>query len=540
MASVWGPADEEDDDIDTLGRGTMTSKVQTWKGSKMIDKRLASRRPDQSLAGKAGEMSLDDMSRWEIEPEEIELGQKLGGGAFGTVYRGRLRGKEVAIKRLNTQEIDEEALDSFRKEVAVMSKLRHPNALLFMGACTTPGNLMIVMELMPRGSVHDLIRKEQVSFKRKMMMAKEAALGMNWLHCSKPAFIHRDLKAGNLLVDQNYTVKVADFGLAHMKESVGEGSFGTMGTPLWMAPEVLEQKEYDESADLYSFGILLWELVTQKDPYGDMPPNELLEQVCKNGVRPEMTDAEFPPRLQALIKRCWDPDPKKRPRFDAILPEFDLIVLEHSIKDNVGREFWRAHFLDKEDRFQDKVSWKVFGKAFCAHFNKSPLPPDDPRFRCLKELTCTSKDEMVNIETWGNLLEWFGPLVGFDQLLDDIVNLLKEAWFHGDLSAADAEKRIATFQKKKGSFLVRFSSREPGSYAITVMSASGKLKHYRVYHKPGLQYLIGKMECASLHEIINNYGAELLLEKPCPGSPFADIFAAKKDISVGYLVPSFD
>mmetsp|Transcript_51575 Transcript_51575/g.129377 ORF Transcript_51575/g.129377 Transcript_51575/m.129377 type:complete len:611 (-) Transcript_51575:33-1865(-) len=376
MASVWGPADEEDDDIDTLGRGTMTSKVQTWKGSKMIDKRLASRRPDQSLAGKAGEMSLDDMSRWEIEPEEIELGQKLGGGAFGTVYRGRLRGKEVAIKRLNTQEIDEEALDSFRKEVAVMSKLRHPNALLFMGACTTPGNLMIVMELMPRGSVHDLIRKEQVSFKRKMMMAKEAALGMNWLHCSKPAFIHRDLKAGNLLVDQNYTVKVADFGLAHMKESVGEGSFGTMGTPLWMAPEVMRREVFDEKADVYSMGVVLWEFLTRKPPFPHHRDFAIFQRaICEENERPPIP-GNCPPALKTLMEQCWDADPKKRPSMPEVEKVLEQIIVDAAIPDECGRVFWKDFFIDEESLENpiETIDWSDFVFLFHQFLESDPIP----------------------------------------------------------------------------------------------------------------------------------------------------------------------
>jgi serine/threonine-protein kinase CTR1 len=162
------------------------------------------------------------LERWEIDPLLIKNpGTSLGTGSFGTVFKAELHGKPVAVKKLSTQKFDDKTLvrppcdthdkgrkltvgggdddgvqDDFRKEVAIMSTLRHPNVLLFMGACTQPGNLLIVTELMPRGSVYDLLRDRslKLSLKRKMLFAKDAALGVNWLHRSKPQFLHLDLK----------------------------------------------------------------------------------------------------------------------------------------------------------------------------------------------------------------------------------------------------------------------------------------------------------------------------------------------------------
>ena len=166
---------------------------------------------------------LDNPVRWELNPDEIEAGKKLGRGAFGTVYKGKLHGKDVAIKKLHVTTFDEEAQEDFRAEMMIMryasslhgkawratlkltlldSKIRHPNVILFMGSVMQPGNYMMVTELMPRGSLYDVLHDKNItlSFKQKMKMAKDAALGMNWLHCSKPTFIHRDLKTHNLLV----------------------------------------------------------------------------------------------------------------------------------------------------------------------------------------------------------------------------------------------------------------------------------------------------------------------------------------------------
>lgn len=123
-----------------------------------------------------------------------------------------------------------------------------------MGAAVEPDNLMIITELMPNGSVHDLLhdlaRGKSLSFSQRMKMAKDAALGMNWLHLSKPCFIHRDLKSANLLVDENFCVKVCDFGISLAKNAGESSNFGSVGTPVCMAPELLMNLEYDESVDV--------------------------------------------------------------------------------------------------------------------------------------------------------------------------------------------------------------------------------------------------------------------------------------------------
>jgi len=484
--------------------------------------------------------TLDDVSRWEIDPSELEIGRELGKGAFGTVLKGKLRGKEVAIKKLNVQEMDEDSLADFKQEVEIMSKLRHPNVVLFMGVCLQPGNCLMVTEYMPKGSVYDLLHDEhsELSFMRRMKMAKDAALGMNWLHQSKPIFIHRDLKTQNLLVDENWNVKVGDFGLSHMKKSGPAGTlgnYGAIGTPLWMAPEVLQNKEYDEKCDVYSFGIVLWELLTQQTPFEEIDSfSAMIDTIVNEQQRPAIPDT-CPERLRSLITACWDPEPGNRPSFADIVPQFDEIIVDAVINDENGRKMWKKYFM--KDKLRETISWKNFVIALTNLFKaRVPKDPNDTRWKCLKALLA-DESEKVSIEQFSRILDWFGPLEGLE-ILEQVEDLLKREWFHGEISSDEAEKRLA--KEKKGTFLVRFSSRDPGCYAISGVSQGGRLKHYRIYHKPGLKYLIGKSECSSLESIINKYHKELYLKTPCPGSPYQDIFEQRQNVCAGYLVPDFD
>merc|ERR1711941_44405 len=124
-------------------------------------------------------------------------------------------------------------------------------------------------------------------------------------------------------------------------------------------------------------------------------------------------------------------------------------------------------------------------------------------------------------------------------ILDDIQDLLKKEWFHGEISSQVAEKKLSA--EKKGTFLVRFSARDPGCYAISVIGSGKQMKHFRVYHKPGLSYLVGTTECAKLEDFITQYSKNLGLKYMCPGSPFKSIFVAKEEgESCGYEVPDFE
>jgi serine/threonine protein kinase len=186
-----------------------------------------------------------------IQPGELKLGQQIGEGCFGTVFRGHCRGQEVAIKKLHVTEFEQEVLEEFKKEVSILTHLRHPNIIQLLGACTTQGHLAIVTEFCDAGDLSNLIQKVKLTYVQKCQMLRDVATAMNWLHESIPPVIHRDLKPSNLLVDKDFKVKLCDFGLSAFQWTAKIQDTDTApGTPLWMAPEVLMGRPLSEKADL--------------------------------------------------------------------------------------------------------------------------------------------------------------------------------------------------------------------------------------------------------------------------------------------------
>ncbi|GLT45494.1 hypothetical protein SLA2020_193230 [Shorea laevis] len=264
--------------------------------------------------------ALDDVADCEIQWEEITLGERIGLGSYGEVYRGEWHGTEVAVKRFLDQHISGESLEEFRSEVQIMKKLRHPNVVLFMGAVTRAPNLSIVTEFLPRGSLYRLLHRPSnlLDERRRLRMALDAARGMNYLHNCTPMIVHRDLKSPNLLVDRNWVVKVCDFGLSRMKYSTYLSSKSTAGTAEWMAPEVLRNEPADEKCDVYSFGVILWELCTLQQPWGGMNPMQVVGAVGFQHRRLDIPD-NLDPAIADIIRKCWQTDPKLRPTFAEIM-----------------------------------------------------------------------------------------------------------------------------------------------------------------------------------------------------------------------------
>ncbi|XP_027937083.1 serine/threonine-protein kinase CTR1-like isoform X3 [Vigna unguiculata] len=223
------------------------------------------------------EVDLDEEDL-DIPWSELILKENIGTGSFGTVLRADWRGSDVAVKILKVQGFDPGRFEEFLKEVSLMKRLRHPNIVLLMGAVIQPPKLSIVTEYLSRGSLYELLHMPNVgsslSERCRLKMAYDVASGMNYLHQMRPPIVHRDLKSPNLLVDDSYTVKVCDFGLSRTKANTFLSSKTAAGTPEWMAPEVIRGELSNEKCDVFSFGVILWELVTLQQPWRHLNPSQ--------------------------------------------------------------------------------------------------------------------------------------------------------------------------------------------------------------------------------------------------------------------------
>lgn len=261
---------------------------------------------------------------------------RIGVGASGIVHRAELfpdfpdgdygvaeEPSEVAVKelRLPTTLIGEDAMQDFVNEIQLLNALEHENIVKFVGISYDGrrDTLFLVTELMHQGSLADVIRKKGYHLSRslKIKMAVEAAAGMKYLHgCN---VVHRDLKTQNLLVNSDWQCKVSDFGISTVKNQTMTTT--CIGTPLYMAPEVLQHSRYSEKADIYSFGIVLVELFTGKAAYASLneagvSDGQIIFKVVVEGYRPELDC--LPNSLQELVGECLHNKPALRPSFEEV------------------------------------------------------------------------------------------------------------------------------------------------------------------------------------------------------------------------------
>lgn len=495
----------------------------------------------------------------EVHPEEITYHEKVGGGCFGSVFKGECRGKEVAIKKLFRQDLTEKALNDFRKEVEICARLHHPNVLLFMGACTVPGEMAIVMELMPKGNLEKTLHdpRRHLSLYSRLEMAKQTAQGMNWLHLSKPPILHRDLKPSNLLLDKWGNVKVCDFGLSCVKHGEKLKDKDTIpGTPLWMAPEVMMGRPLDEKSDVYAYGIVLWEIATQKVPFPNMSSFPAFKRaICIQNVRPEIPD-DILPGLRDLLQATWHKDPAKRPSFSTVIEELKPLLVDAAITDPIGNQMWKDKFLGK-----DKVLWKYFTRAFYAAINRDPpdeFTEDELQHRCLKAVLAKQDTDKsfrdppftVAIEDFGRFLSFFGPIrpEAEASVVDNLVECLSKEWFFGDISKDDAETILK--RNTRGFFLIRLSTTVAGSFTISKVSRKEKINHQRIDYNPTEGYTIrivkgGEAQVVvrdTLPKLIEAVADGLFLKTPCADGPYRYLFekAQTEDMEGYLLAPSDD
>uniref|UniRef100_A0AAZ3PR06 mitogen-activated protein kinase kinase kinase n=1 Tax=Oncorhynchus tshawytscha TaxID=74940 RepID=A0AAZ3PR06_ONCTS len=249
---------------------------------------------------------------WEVPFEDISELQWVGSGAQGAVFLGKLHGQEVAVKKVR---------DIKETDIRHLRKLKHPNIITFKGICTQAPCYCILMEYCAQGQLYEVLRAgRNITPSLLIDWAMGMAGGMNYLHLHK--IIHRDLKSPNMLITYDDAVKISDFGTSkEMSDKSTKMSFA--GTVAWMAPEVIRNEPVSEKVDIWSFGVVLWEMLTGEVPYKDVDSSAIIWGVGNNSLNLPVPES-CPDGFKILLRQCWSSKPRNRPSFRQILLHLDI------------------------------------------------------------------------------------------------------------------------------------------------------------------------------------------------------------------------
>jgi serine/threonine protein kinase len=546
----------------------------------------------------------------------LSLARLVGVGCFGRVYATSWHMTPVAVKMLGKpseielmyhgerlrsatrREFAPIPIRDFLVEVNALMQRPHEHLVRCFGYCSTDDCLAIVLELMSMGELRVLIQdtKKEISLYKRVKMARDAARGISWLHSAfEPAIIHRDIATKNLFVTQGadgeYVVKIGDLGLsARLKKDEYVKGQVPIGTPLTMAPEIMRGAPYNTSADVYSFAMVLWEILHRKEPFEQVDTAEQVRDLVlgRDTGKPyrHSINPTLPRQLRQLVTSCWAEDPSARPDMDTVIYQLNKALIKIAISDPHGQKFWRKSYGDKEN-----IPWyiegndRTFAPVFYSYFKfdfpklssstsnesshyldsalltstdsgssikgkgkevqkeeeeeeKEEKEKENEEFHCLEALLAASRNSLVheqqilyvNIQRFGELLQWFGPIIlpsPGPSFLDRVRAILCQSWFHGHVDQKTAEGLVE--RQGPGSFLVRFSS-APGCWTVTYAEKE-RVLNVRINRNPNtLKYCLGDQDTFdSLPACIDYLVSIGKLQTPCSGSHYQAIFRQKRD-----------
>ncbi|XP_056295320.1 tyrosine-protein kinase ITK/TSK [Pseudoliparis swirei] len=276
---------------------------------------------DGSVSQDVADPSKD---QWEVDPEQLTLGQELGSGQFGLVLEGRWRDKKVAVKTIREECMSEE---EFKEEAGVMMRLSHCKLVQLYAVRTQRSPMCLVFEFMDNGCLSDFLQARRGRLSQEAMsgMCLDVSEGMAYLESSN--FIHRDLAARNCLVSKNNEVKISDFGMARFVLDDQYTSSQCSKFPIrWSAPEVIKFCKFSSKSDVWSFGVLMWEVFSEgRLPYENHSNVDVVESL--NRGQRLLKPSSAPDAIHRVMERCWKENPEDRPSFAVLRPE--LASLSH-------------------------------------------------------------------------------------------------------------------------------------------------------------------------------------------------------------------